>query len=481
MKKAVAYMRYSSDNQNETSIEYQRFAIMNYCITNSITLVEEYIDEAYSATTDRRPDFQRMMRDAQNHPEWGMVLVHDLSRFCRNASDASRYKNLLNDHDIHLVSVTQNFGETNEAFLMEGITNLMNEAYSRDNAKATHAGMMVKANKAGHCGGQPALGYDLDATGNLIINEEEAEIVRKIFNMFELEYSYSRMAQVLNDEGYTTKSGKPFDKHSFSSILTREKYTGTFIWNQTRQKNSKARRNSHQKKPIEKQVRIDNGCPQIITREQFQRVQKALAARAYGKAASKRRHHYMLSGLKVMKCAECGSFMIGTSRSSHGKKYTTYTCPNHKGKGCPTKEIRTEYVDKLVARLIYQDLLHRDDHKAISAQMKHSSATKKLQDKKRGVERAIGSVIKAIETSCSETLVKRLNQLETEKASLTREIAKSIASNTGITSDMKTQLFKKFARHLMKSDDPDVKQFLTETISSITVSNESVSVEMKIA
>ena len=108
------------------------------------------------------------------------------------------------------------------------------------------------------------------------------------------------------------------------------------------------------------------------------------------------------------------------------------------------------------------------------------SATKKLQDKKRGVERAIGSVIKAVETSCSETLVKRLNQLEVEKASLTREIAKSIASNTGITLYMKTQMFKNFARHLMKSDDPDVKQFLTETISSITVSNESVSVEMKI-
>ena len=157
------------------------------------------------------------------------------------------------------------------------------------------------------------------------------------------------------------------------------------------------------------------------------------------------------------------------------------TCPNHKSEGCPTKEIRTEYVDKLIARLIYQDLLHRDDHKAISAQMKHSSATKKLQDKKRGVERAIGSVIKAIETSCSETLVKRLNQLEAEKASLTREIAKSMSTNTGITPDTKTLLFKKFARHLIKSDDPDVKQFLTETISSITVSNESVSVEMKIA
>ena len=481
MKKAVAYMRYSSHNQDENSIEYQRAAITAYCLMHGVEVVEEYIDEAYSATTDRRPDFQRLIRDARNHPAWDTVLIYDQSRFARNNGDATNYENELNDLNIELISVTQLFGNSNEGFMLKGITNLMNEMYSRNNAKVTHAGMMVKAREAKHCGGIAPLGYDIADDESLVVNEYEAEIVRKIFNMAELGYSYNRMAQALNDEGCTTKTGKPFDKYSFNEILTREKYTGIYIWNQSRQKNSKARRNSHQKKPVEAQVRIEYGCPQIITKEQFQRVQEILHNRAEGKAGSKRRRHYMLSGLKIMRCAECGSYMVGTARTSHGKAYTTYACPKHKGKECPTKEIRTEYIDKLVVRLIYQDLLRRDDHASISRQMKNSNDTKKLLDKKKGVERAIAGVVKAIETSCSETLVRRLDQLEAEKASLDREIASSKLNNEGLTPVNRKKLCKRFAYYLLESDDPDAKKYLVENVKEILVSNEDVSVKMNVA
>lgn len=73
-KKAVAYMRYSSDNQNETSIEYQRIAIEAYCDRNGIELVGEYVDEAYSGTNDKRPGFQDLIRDALDKPEWGTEI-----------------------------------------------------------------------------------------------------------------------------------------------------------------------------------------------------------------------------------------------------------------------------------------------------------------------------------------------------------------------------------------------------------------------
>ena len=421
------------------------------------------------------------MHDAEARPTWDRVLVFDLSRFCRNVGDATHYENFLNDHNIKLISVTQQFSDSTEGFLAKGMTNVMNEVQSRNTSEMTHAGMMVKANKAGHCGGIPALGYDLDPTGKLVVNEHEAEIVRKIFDLFEMNYSYQRMAQVLNQECYTTKIGTPFNKYSFNEILTREKYTGVFTWNQARQKNSKGRHNSHQKKPLEKQVRINDGCPQIITPEQFQRVQERLAARANGRAESKRRHHYMLSGLKILKCAECGSYMIGTTRSSHGTKYTTYYCPQHKDHGCPTKEIRTEHIDRFVLHLICKDLYHRDDHKAISTKMKHSNETKKLAEKSQGLERAIARLIKAIETGYSETLVTRLNQLEAEKAALDSAIAKGNGNNPGITAENKKPLIKKLAKYLLRSDDPDVKQFLTESLDEVLISNSTVSVKMKIA
>ena len=221
-KNAVAYMRYSSDNQHETSIEYQRARINFHCAVNGIELVHEYIDRAFSATSDNRPSFKTLIEDAIAHPSWDTVLVYDLSRFSRNYTDAVRYKSLLKDHNIRVVSVTQDFGCSNEGFLIEGITDLLNDYFSRDNAKKTHAGMAVKSQKAGHCGGIPPLGYDVDANGKLIVNPVEAETVRRIFDMFELNYSYTRMAEILNSEGRKNKRGSCFGKHSFNSLLQQE-------------------------------------------------------------------------------------------------------------------------------------------------------------------------------------------------------------------------------------------------------------------
>ena len=120
-RSAVAYMRYSSDNQNENSIQYQRNAIIAYCYQKNITLLHEYVDESFTAKNDRRPQFQAMIKDALNKPEWDTILVYDLSRFARNNSDAVYYTNQLNDVDIELVSITQEFGNDNEGWLLTGL------------------------------------------------------------------------------------------------------------------------------------------------------------------------------------------------------------------------------------------------------------------------------------------------------------------------------------------------------------------------
>ena len=480
-KKAVAYMRYSSDNQSDKSIEYQRAAIMDYCAQRDIEIVEEYVDEAFTGTNDRRPAFQRMMADVLKKREWDRVLIYDLSRYFRNIFDAINYKDFLVSHNVKLISVTQEFDDTDEGFLSEMLTHLMNEFQSRKTGKAAHAGMAVKANKAGHCGGIPPLGYDLDENEKLVVNEKEAEAVQKIFDMVEHGYSYSRMAKVLNEDGYRTKSGNLFGKHSFNEILHREKYTGVYIWNKTRQKSGKGHRNSHAEKTVEKQVRIPDGCPQIITKEQFQRVQELLGERARGKATSKSTRHYMLGGLKIMRCAECGSFMIGTSYVSHGKTYTTYACPKHKGGDCPTKDIRTQYVDELVGRMLMCDLRDRKDLDKVSRQMKRNDQCKKLAEKKRGVQKAIANVKKGIEREYSEVLIKRLSQLENELNSLNRAIAANQTDAVGISKENRTEVCKQFGRYLCKVDDPDAKTYLAKMVKEILVSNEEVSVKLNIA
>ena len=263
-KNRVSYMRYSSDNQSEHSIEYQRAAIESYCKRNGLTILNEYIDEGFSATTDKRPAFQKMIEDSKNHPNWDMILVFDLNRAFRNIRDSITYKQELLDRGIRIVSVTESFTESSEGDLLAAIVDAMNAQYSKDNAKRTFAGLSVNAKNATHCGGVPPLGYDVGTNGKLVINEAEAAIVREIFSLYKLGYSYKKMADYLNEKGVTTKAGKPFTKNSFYNILTQEKYIGTYRWNLRTAKKSKGQRNNHAYKPLEEQTIIKDGCPVII-------------------------------------------------------------------------------------------------------------------------------------------------------------------------------------------------------------------------
>ena len=103
----AAYMRYSSTNQDEESIKYQRAAIMTYAHNKKYYVTCEYIDEAKSGRTDRREGFQEMIADARNNPSWTKILVFDMSRFSRNNTDASKYAAELEDLEIFSFSILQ--------------------------------------------------------------------------------------------------------------------------------------------------------------------------------------------------------------------------------------------------------------------------------------------------------------------------------------------------------------------------------------
>ena len=158
-RKGVGYLRYSSDNQSENSISYQRKNIERYCELNGIELVDEFVDRAKSGTTVARRGLQNLLAAAaEPNRSWDIVLVSDLSRYARNVRDAFEMEALFQSRNITLISVTQDFGQSNEAFLSRGITHLLNEYYSKNLAKHTHAGMRTKAAEAKWMGGIVPLG-----------------------------------------------------------------------------------------------------------------------------------------------------------------------------------------------------------------------------------------------------------------------------------------------------------------------------------
>lgn len=97
--KAVIYARFSSEKQNEASIEGQLRECIDYANFNNIEIIGNYIDRAQSAKTDHRPEFQRMIKDSYKHA-FDCIIVWKLDRFARNRYDSAYYKNVLKKNGV---------------------------------------------------------------------------------------------------------------------------------------------------------------------------------------------------------------------------------------------------------------------------------------------------------------------------------------------------------------------------------------------
>ena len=129
--KAVIYARYSSDNQREESIEGQIRECTAFAEKNGMTVLRHYIDRAYSAKTDNRPDFQEMIKDS-GKKLFDMVIVWKLDRFARNRYDSARYKAQLKRNGVKVVSATEVISEGAEGIILESVLEGYAEYYSAD-------------------------------------------------------------------------------------------------------------------------------------------------------------------------------------------------------------------------------------------------------------------------------------------------------------------------------------------------------------
>ena len=120
MKTAAIYARYSSDKQNEQSIEGQLRVCQNYAKTNDILIVDTYIDRAMTGTNDNRPDFRRMIKDSAKK-QWDYILVYRLDRFSRNKYETAIHKKTLKDNGVKVISAMENIPDTPEGIILESL------------------------------------------------------------------------------------------------------------------------------------------------------------------------------------------------------------------------------------------------------------------------------------------------------------------------------------------------------------------------
>lgn len=130
-KVAVIYARYSSERQNEQSIEWQLRVINQFAEKEGYTIIDTYIDRAMTGKNDDRPSFQKMISDSSNKA-FQYVLVYKLDRFSRNRYDSAVYKKKLRDNGIKVVSSTENISDSPEGIILESILEGYSEYYSKE-------------------------------------------------------------------------------------------------------------------------------------------------------------------------------------------------------------------------------------------------------------------------------------------------------------------------------------------------------------
>lgn len=398
MKSACAYIRVSTDKQEELSPDAQKRLLIDFAKKNNMSLLAEniYIDNGISGKkADKRPEFLKMigLAKSKEHP-FDVILVWKFSRFARNQEESIVYKSLLKKNHVEVVSVSEPLVDGPFGTLIERIIEWMDEYYSIRLSGEVLRGMTEKALRGGYQSSLP-LGYKMNKdTGVPYIYEDEAVIVRKIYADYTAGHSYLEIARELNSLGYKTKRGATFEGRTIEYILSNPFYNGSVRWN--RQKHD-----DHTIKSVNDWIIAQGKHEPLIDKIKWDEIQHLIALRSKpykARAAGHMRH--WLGGL--VKCSDCGASLMT------GLNATRYQCGNYnKGKCLHSHFIKTAALEDAVYKSLEHVLQNSDE---LHYELKKSSnepdtndrdiilnQLSKLNDKETRIKQAFRDGIDTIE------------------------------------------------------------------------------------
>lgn len=447
---AVIYARYSCDRQTEQSIEGQLRECHEFAALEGITIIGEYIDRAISGTTDKRPEFQRMIADSKDKL-FQAVIVYKLDRFARNRYDSAMYKSKLKANGVRVLSAKEHITDSPEGIILEGLLEAMNEYYSAELSQKIKRGMRENALKGKTTGGNIAMGYRIGADKHMEIEPAGAAIVRRIFTDYDNGKTYAEICQSLNDAGHTTSRGKPFRGDTISRILGNERYTGTFLC---------AGEEAH--------------CPQIIEPELFQRVQKRLAVSKHRHRHTNGQHDYVLTGKAI--CGTCGKRLTGRAGTSKTSKRYYYYCCQNKCCGWLAAAELERTVLEAIAQYTTPEACEQIAQSAYALYQQSTqenfeleAAQRRLQETKKKLENAVNAVLSGVQ---SESLQAAMRQLEQQQAALENEVKLLQVQ----APELKLEHFQYFAHRLLEVQAEGAEKVVELLVNQVIVYKEQITV-----
>lgn len=491
--RAVEYIRYSDHAQDDgNSIEYQTETCDKFIADKGWIKANMYVDAAKTGrTTATRDNFLRMLQDAKRG-EFDVIVVYKFSRIFRNTYEAHLYEHEFSKYGVRLVSATEPIdAETIEGKLMKGIIHVFNEFTSDTIASHVTSSMITAVQKGVRVGGGTPLGYKLvpinpanPSEGNtLAINEEEAKIVRFVFDMWANGFSHAQITRACNAHGYTTRQGKPIGMSRTNAMLRNDTYIGTYRYKPKRFD----------------EIVMENNHPPIIDKKTWDLVQYRLKnpTNHYPKPRMKGKRIYPLTGKIV--CACCGNGLFGQTKNRTSKDtgetkvYSYYTCAGKKQQMiCKLRDVRKDKLEEFVFNNIKKHILNGEAVYKI-AQEVFSITGKQVTERadvvslyKAKEKELTGMINEAFEMRLStknETakamLDKKVNELSNELDSVQAQLAKFDLMDDGSLTVQKIEDYlNELLSHIHSGDPALLKIVADNLVDKIIVSEEDIEVKL---
>ena len=363
------YCRLSRDDElsgDSNSIVNQKEILSAYANKHGFSNIKFYVDDGFSGTNFNRPDFQKMLEDVKGGII-GTIIVKDMSRFGRDYIMVGYYTEImLPQSDVRFIAVNDNVDSENQADNdFTPFRNIINEWYAKDTSKKIRSVLKAKGNSGKHLSVIPPFGYKKDPNdkNRWLVDEEAAQIVRKIYRMYLEGNNMGSIARRLTEEGvetpklYAENRGikhykaatypEIWSRISVEYILSNYEYTGCTVNFKTKRKSFKNKKQIIQNK--EEWAVFENTQEAIIDKETFELVQKM---RGTKRAYTKFNEINIFSGLLF--CADCGGRMTIRRRKDDRRK-DSFICSTYRKK---KKNLCTEHAIKVSAleQIVLEDI-----------------------------------------------------------------------------------------------------------------------------
>ena len=425
------YIRLSREDEDKTheseSISNQKSLLLQYTKENNLKVYDMYIDDGYSGTNFNRPNFNRLIKDIELG-KINMVITKDMSRLGRDyIGTGNLIEKYFPEHNVRYIAITDNIdtfldSSNNDIAPFKAI---MNDMYAKDISKKIKSSLKAKQKEGKWVGSKTPFGYikDPNNKNHLIIEEEQAHIVKRIYNMCLDGLSFYKISKELTNEGiktpaqyyeykwrsnYNCKYGMWHSKTIYD-ILTNRIYTGDTVQNKRTKVNYKIKK-IIKNKPSQYIV-VENTHEAIIDKEMFYEVQKRIPKNV-GRSEKKETH--LLDGL--LYCGDCGHrISIGPRRKKDNRCYTicNYYRTYIKQKLCTAHSNNYDDLEEVILRLLKINCLKYIDGKKIKKNTLNKFKNKENinnQKEIKIIKQSINQLTKNLDTIYLDKINKVINQ-----------------------------------------------------------------------